>query len=177
MLVRHAEKPTGSGGPFGVTAHGLPDEESLTIRGWARAGALAALFAPVDGKVRAGLEVPRALFASDAHRKKGSRRPAQTIAELADRLGLTVDTSYQKGDVARLVAAVRTAEVSLISWQHEEIPAIVAGLGTVHPPAPATWPEDRYDVVWVLRSTDGSNWEFSQVPQQLLAGDGAEPIG
>lgn len=175
MLVRHAEKPTSSDGPFGVTAHGTRDEESLTIRGWARAGALAALFAPGGGRISFGLEVPRALFASHAG-KNGSRRPAQTITELADRLGLTVDTTYGKGDVANLVAPVMASGVSLISWPHEEIPAIVAAFGRVHPTPPVKWPDDRYDVVWVLRSTDGINWEFSQVPQQLLAGDDAAPI-
>ncbi len=43
MLVRHAEKPLGAGPPHGVTIDGTPDPESLTPRGWQRAGALVAL--------------------------------------------------------------------------------------------------------------------------------------
>ena len=49
MIIRHAEKPPDSGGPFGVTAGGEKDAESLIIQGWQRAGALACLFAPRAG--------------------------------------------------------------------------------------------------------------------------------
>jgi hypothetical protein len=63
----------------------------------------------------------------------------------------------------------------VVSWQHEEIPAIVNGLAAVHPAAPAAWPDDRYDLVWVF-TRDTTGWRFSQVPQLLLAGDRPDPI-
>jgi hypothetical protein len=40
LLVQHAEKPLGDLPPFGVTEQGVVDTESLTPRGWQRAGAL-----------------------------------------------------------------------------------------------------------------------------------------
>jgi hypothetical protein len=35
---------------------------------------------------------------------------------------------------------------------------------------PSSWPEERYDIVWVFER-DERAWSFSQVPQLLLAGD------
>ena len=49
MVIRHGEKPLRTPPPYGVTAEGRREKESLTIRGWQRAGALAAFFAPTDG--------------------------------------------------------------------------------------------------------------------------------
>src|ERR1700743_2749207 len=46
MFIRHAEKPPGVP-PYdgaGVDAKGKKDKESLTVRGWQRAGALAKFF-------------------------------------------------------------------------------------------------------------------------------------
>ena len=42
MLIRHGEKPPHAPPPHGVSAHGERDTESITVRGWQRAGALAA---------------------------------------------------------------------------------------------------------------------------------------
>ena len=42
---------------------------------------------------------------------------------------------------------------------------------------PRHWPDDRFDVVWVLdQAGDGAPWTFAQVPQRLLAGDRARAI-
>jgi broad specificity phosphatase PhoE len=46
LLLRHAEKPKGADGRHGFTPEGQEDGKSLSIRGWQRAGALAALLAP-----------------------------------------------------------------------------------------------------------------------------------
>jgi hypothetical protein len=34
MIIRHAEKPTGTGAPYGVTDAGEQDPESLIVDGW-----------------------------------------------------------------------------------------------------------------------------------------------
>src|ERR1700694_5331160 len=65
MLIRHGEKPVGSGPPFGIDSNSNPDGESLTGQGWERAGALVELFDPSVDKIRPGIVRPTSLFASD----------------------------------------------------------------------------------------------------------------
>ena len=174
MIIRHAEKPTGDGPPLGLTEDGHQDPESLTVRGWQRAGALVELFAPVPDRVRPGLYRPAAVYASDPATK--SKRPLQTVTPTADRLGLTIDPSYAKGHEAALAAELDTRHgVTLVAWEHETILDIASLLPGVTPEPPSTWPGDRFDLVWVL-TRRGAGWRFTQVPQQLLAGDSDVPI-
>jgi hypothetical protein len=56
MFIRHAEKP--GDGENGVTPDNIFDKESLTLRGWQRAGALIGLFI-AQPKMK-----PTAIFAS-----------------------------------------------------------------------------------------------------------------
>ncbi len=84
MIIRHAEKPPASGEPFGVTADGDQDVESLIIQGWQRAGALACFFAPTHGPLQdAELATPQFLFASQSKSGGGSARPVETITPVA----------------------------------------------------------------------------------------------
>ena len=181
MIVRHGEKPEGDGDPKGVTADGKHDKESLVVRGWTRAGALVGLFDPRAGDgsalpTRPGLAPPEGIFASDLG-GQCSKRPLQTVSPLADALGITPDTRFDKGQEGQLVAALANApDPVLISWQHESIGAIVAGLGQVHPQPPASWPGARFDMVYVFTRA-GAGWTFAQVPQMLLAGDAPTPFG
>lgn len=175
MIIRHAEKPAGSHPPLGIDADGNPDPHSLTVGGWTRAGALVELFAPGTGTTRPGLARPTAVYAAGGTGGEG-QRPRETVTPLAARLGLAVTTTYAKGGEAALAAEVaRRPGATLISWQHEEIPALAAAFGTVTPAPPSKWPDDRFDVVWVLTPAAGG-WTFTQTPQLLLAGDSADPI-
>jgi hypothetical protein len=171
MLIRHAEKPTGSGTPYGITADGVQSDGSLTVQGWTRAGALVELFAPAAGvSLRAGLSRPGAVYAAKPNGDK-SQRPSQTVTPVAARLGVTPHMPYAKGDEKALVAELTGLHGStLVSWQHEQIPDIVASLGSVSPTPPGQWPDDRFDVVWVFTRT-ATGWAFNQVPQLLLQGD------
>lgn len=171
LVVRHGEKPTGSGKPYGITQDGEQSAGSLTVRGWTRAGALAELFAPADGSpLRPGLLRPDAVYAAKPGSDSG-QRPAQTVSVVADRLGVPLDTRYAKGDEAALVREVGARHgVTLIGWQHEEIPALAAAFGAVTPTPPKQWPDDRFDVVWVFTRTP-TGWSFTQRPQLLLPGD------
>ena len=173
MIIRHAEKPADD--DSGVKLDGSASKHSLIVRGWQRAGALASLFDPSGGAVRSGLATPTAIYASEGG-DSDSDRPLETITPTADELGLTPDTDYSVGQEADLAAAITARSgATLVSWQHEDIPAIVAALGAVSPPPPASWPDDRFDMVWVFTRTSGG-WTFTQVPQLLLAGDSATPI-
>ena len=174
MLVRHGEKPDGPGPPYGILPSGEQDLESLSVRGWTRAGALVGLFAPPVGKPRHRLRRPTALFASDPE-GTGSKRPLQTISPLADRLGRPVrlmDIDDEDADAAAIASAMSaTPGAPLGSWQHRLLPRIAHHLGEVHPAVPKKWPEERYDVVWVFTRRGEGSWRFCQVPQLLLAGD------
>jgi hypothetical protein len=170
MIIRHAEKPSGSGAPHGIDADGKHDSHSLTVRGWMRAGALVQLFAPSVGTIRPGLARPSAIYASDSSGTEG-QRPRETVTPLAARLGLPVSTQYARGSEPELAkACVSRPGPTLICWQHGEIPAILAEFGRIRPAAPKKWPGNRFDLVWILTpSRDG--WTFTQVPQLVLDGD------
>jgi hypothetical protein len=176
MLIRHAEKPKGSSKPYGVTAHGEHSEGSLTVRGWTRAGALVELFAPSHGRVRGGLVRPTAVYAAKPD-GDASQRPSETVTPLVARLGAKLNSAYGKGDEKALAhELVGLHGATLVCWQHEEIPAIVAHLGAVHPVPSRQWPDDRFDVVWIFTRTD-DGWAYSQVPQLVLDGDRNGVIG
>src|SRR3954447_10367767 len=54
IVIRHAQKPTHKPKHVGIREDGTADPESLTVRGWQHAGALAAVFAgPGLGKADA----------------------------------------------------------------------------------------------------------------------------
>ena len=107
-LIRHAEKPAGDGPPHGVSVQGIPDGDSLTPRGWQRAGALVRRFAPLRDAPRSdGLTTPTHLFASLPGRNIGSSRSLETLTPLAAALRLTVDVRFRKDELAALADAVR----------------------------------------------------------------------
>jgi hypothetical protein len=109
----------------------------------------------------------------------GSRRPMETVSELAHRLGLgDPDTSFTKGQEQALADKLKGLDgVTLVCWQHEAIPDIAARLAGLGVKIPSPWPGDRFDVVWRLRRTGGGTaWSFDQCCPQLLSGDPASPI-
>jgi hypothetical protein len=183
MIIRHAEKPDHSGTQHGIDEHGGKDKESLTVPGWIRAGALVELFAPQEldpdsgqarnAQPRSGLARPTVLFAADPT-TGGSKRPFQTITPLAQRLDFDLEndgTPFRKGQEEALASTLTaTSGIVLVAWEHEAIPTIASHLGAVTPAPPESWPDERFDLVWVFtRQPDG--WTFTQVPQLLLAGD------
>jgi broad specificity phosphatase PhoE len=180
IVIRHAQKPSAKPHRRGVREDGTNDHESLTVQGWQHAGSLAAIFAG-PGPLEHGLNRPDVIFAADIGKKrvKGaggkkvtvgshSRRPLQTVAAMAERVGLTPVTSYTKGEEAELVQDVLGRNDSvLICWQHEDIPTIgnrIIGDATTVPQA---WPENRYDLIWIFdRTTKG--WRFTELSQARL---------
>jgi broad specificity phosphatase PhoE len=167
MVIRHAEKPNGEPG---LMPDGTENPRALTATGWRRAEALVGFFArPSDPAIA----VPGTIYASTSK----SLRPQQTVAPLAADLGLAVLT-FEKGAEDELVrAAVHAGGAVLIAWQHEAIPEIARLIRGGTRGVPERWPGDRFDLVWVFDRQDGDTWSFSQVPQQLMPGDIATPIG
>jgi hypothetical protein len=179
MVMRHAEKPAKDGAPYGVTLEGDRNKESLQPRGWQRAGALANLFAPTNGKIQnALLAKPHFLYASKPLRRKGSRRPIETITPLAEKLAIRINSNYERSDVEGVMDEVFSCHgIVLMCWQREYIPQIASYTLGTQKGVPQLWPEDRFDMIWVfdldLRS---GSYKFRQIPQRLLMGDWATPI-
>ena len=179
-IIRHGEKPAEPApkraAHRGVDFHGNQNEHSLLPRGWQRSGALAALFDPSQGSLRAGLQVPRMLVSPSYgdSSKTALHRTHQTIKGISERLGIAIATDFTKGDEPQLAAAVTKSGPGavLICWDHAHIPALATALplvrGTV---IPQTWPDDRYDVIWAFTLATDDEYSFGQVPQLLLSGD------
>lgn len=175
MIIRYAEKPSGS--TPGFDARGNPDPSSLTEVGWNRAHRLVDLFDPADGRLRAGLARPEAIYAAGANSNGEGKRTRETVTPLADKLGIPLDTSFGKGDEKALVDRVTAqAGPTLIAWQHGGIPLIARSFPAVTPTPPSRWPDDRFDVIWTFTKTpDG--WHFAQLAEHVLPQDQAAVIG
>ncbi|MEK6283673.1 MAG: hypothetical protein AABN95_25240 [Acidobacteriota bacterium] len=179
MVMRHAEKPATDFTPYGVSLEGAREKESLSVRGWQRAGALANFFAPTNGRFQdSAIAEPHFLYASKPIKRKGSKRPLQTIMPLAERLAIRINSNFPRFDFeGMLEEAFLCKGVVLISWQREYIPQIAGHILSKKTPAPQDWPEDRFDLVWVFdRDPSSDRYSFNQVPQRLLMGDWATPI-
>ena len=151
-IIRHAEKPL-KPPSSGVDFEGGQNEHSLLPRGWQRSGALAALFHPDFGPMRAGLRTPTVLVApSWGHPGKTvAHRSYQTIQGLGEQLGLPVACQFAQGQEQQLASSlVRSySGVVLVCWEHNHIPVIASSLPVVSGTAiPRKWPDDRYDVIW-----------------------------
>jgi hypothetical protein len=181
-IIRHGEKPEeptlglAVSARRGVDFHGNQNEHSLLPRGWQRSGALAALFDPSQGPLRAGLRVPRMLISPSYgdSAKTAEHRTHQTIRGISDRLGIAIAADFAKGHEGQLAAELTKSGpgAALICWDHNHIPALASALPLVHGTViPKTWPEDRFDVIWAFTLVTDDEYSFAQVPQLLLSGD------
>jgi hypothetical protein len=175
ILIRHGEKPGDDGPPRGVNRHGEQDEHSLSVRGWTRAGALAAVLAHSPNPSHPSLATPGRVFATRATSSYRSKREHDTAAPTALRLGLPIGQDWEHGDEAGLAGAV-TSEPSaaLVVWHHGRMVDLVRSFPLSNPDdVPAAWPEDRFDLYWILRREPGPalSYRFSTAPQLLLDGD------
>jgi broad specificity phosphatase PhoE len=178
MVIRHGEKPSNDEAVYGVTVEGEREKESLTVRGWQRAGALAHFFAPSHGShSHPSLAQPHLLYASKPTRREGSRRPMETVIPLAEKLGMRINTNFRKAEARDMVEeAFLVPGTVLICWQHEYIPQIANHILGNNTTAPQDWPDDRFDLVWVFDQEPASGrYSFTQVPQNLLMGDWPTP--
>jgi hypothetical protein len=152
------------------------------VQGWQRAGALATFFDPSCGPLQdPHLATPQFIYASKAvpHTGSDSLRPQETVTPLINKLDLDpscINFSFQKGQ-EDLVAesALARPGVVLICWEHKNLIAIVQGILRNQPETqgiPRKWPGSHYDLVWIFHwNASTSMYDFSQIPQLLLAGD------
>lgn len=177
MIIRHAEKPKCL--VRGVTEDGSPEPNDLAVRGWQRAGALVRFFAPTNGEfAHPGLAKPDAIYAKAATKYAPSVRAEHTVLLLARAFGKKINLKYSKGEEEGLVKAVLgMAGVVLIAWDHKTILDIAHLLASDVKTIPGSWPETRFDLVWLLDREAGAKvWRFSQIPQLLLPGEHADTI-
>ena len=166
MFIRHAEKPEKQ--EKGVTPDGEHDEHSLSVRGWTRAGALAALFA----NPQESLAKPARVIATAPSHSYKSKREHDTALPTASRLGLTIDAEQVPDDYAPLVTSlVSSLQPTLIVWHHGSIPAFIRAFPLSNEEqVPGNWPEDRFDLIWVLEP-NGDTYRWREIEQGLLHGD------
>jgi hypothetical protein len=180
LIIRHAEKPD-TQGDVGVDASGAANHSSLTPRGWQRAGVWAELFAPSLGQ-QSLLPTPQIVFASmpQSHAAVAageggspSSRPLETISPLASKLAIKVNLRFDEGSEAALAAAVaQTAGVTLVCWQHQDIPKITKALAPDVQNVPSKWPSDCFNAVFRFDRPDpASPWTFQQIVPVMLQGD------
>jgi hypothetical protein len=182
FIIRHGEKPE-TPPPYGTDVDGNQSPHSLLPRGWQRAGALATLFAPPGGNLRTGIATPNELLSPDygGRAKTAKHRTYQTLSALNELVGIEIESTHSEGDEANLgraLAATRSG-ITLVCWEHKAIPTIANNIGPVAPGTiiPQKWPGERFDLVWSFTlNTDTETYVFNQLPQLLLAGDGAMTI-
>ena len=190
FIIRHGEKPpapnpSSTAPTIGIDVDGNPDSSSLTPLGWQRAGALATLFSPYGGQLRAGVLTPTELFSPSYPKGAPGHRTHDTIFPLSQLLPSVTfdDTTYAEGDekwLAKAVAA-QTTGVTLICWEHSHIPTIanhIVGKAN-ESEIPQKWPGDRFDVIWAFTPSSSGGYSFTQLPQMLLFGDSTSviPVG
>lgn len=168
MFIRHAEKPEKD--QKGVTLDGEHDEHSLSVRGWTRAGALAALFA--NASSRTPLAQPGRIIATAPSHSYKSKREHDTALPTANRLGISIDGREVPDDYAPMIDDLeKSRQPTLIVWHHGSIPAFVRSFPLTNPEqVPGEWPEDRFDLIWVLIPS-GEDYAWRQIEQDLLHGD------
>jgi broad specificity phosphatase PhoE len=175
MIIRHAEKHQHGIHDRGVTEDGRPAHHELTVRGWQRAAALVNFFVPHNAHPKESpIQTPRSIFASNATKESPSMRAMHTVGPLAEALGISVNHHYAEDQEAALAATVASAPSPvLIAWHHGHIAKLAKEIAGAHIGCPGRWPDDRFDVVWILERHDAhaSAWGFSQVAQCLLPGD------
>jgi hypothetical protein len=185
-MIRHGEKPTRSllgllrirraGRQLGVDVNGSHNSHSLVPRGWQRAGALAAVFAPAAAS-SAGLRTPTALYAPSygGVRDTTDHRTFQTIQVLSERIGVSIRSPLPLGKESAVAAAVLAGgdDVVMLCWEHKRLLDIARALPAVESTIiPAAWPDDRFDVVWTFAlDAAAGRYVFGQIPQRLLRGD------
>ena len=175
MFVRHGEKPSDDGPPHGVNVHGEHDPHALSVRGWTRAGALAAIFAHAPSAAHPGIVQPGRVIATQASDEAKSRREVDTARPTADRLSITLEDGHSHGEEKQVAAEILAKpDSTLVVWHHGTIAKLVAAFPVSNASdVPDHWPEERFDLIWVLTREPGDqlSYRFSVVPQGLLTGD------
>lgn len=174
MFIRHGEKPSDHGAPRGINDDGEHDNHSLSVRGWMRAGALAGLLAHTPSASHPQVQPPQRIVATKPSAAAKSRRELDTADPIAKRLNLVVDSDLEHGSETTVRENILSdSRVTLVVWHHGTMGHLVRGFPITNADdVPHHWPDDRFDVIWILsRDADSPEFTFTSIDQRLLDGD------
>jgi hypothetical protein len=159
VLLRHAEKPDD------------PAALHLSERGRQRAAALPDWFATNSVVTLESGEV--LLIATQITHHDRGQRPYETLAPLAQKLQLTIQTSFPASDHKALARWVMTSpecdgKTIVICWVHESLPDLATDFGVKSVPTP--WKAHVFDRAWVIRWPK-QKAKLLDLPQRILPGD------
>ncbi|MBU6151529.1 MAG: hypothetical protein KGR25_08775 [Chloroflexi bacterium] len=178
MFVRHGEKPNDHGAPHGVNHQGEADEHSLSVRGWMRAGGLAGLLSNTPIPSHPNVQPPQRIVATGPSPDAKSHREINTANPIAQRLGLHVESDLGRGSELQVRDnLLRDPRVTLVVWHHGELARLVHAFPISNAEdVPERWPEERFDLFWILRrNPTDTTFSFTVTNQALLEGDVTSP--
>ena len=149
LLLRHGEEPTVQPNP------------DLSSDGQKRAERLAKFIPKEFGK-------PGSIFAASP--SSSSVRCYLTTRPLAAALNVTVDATFKSEDYAPLAfkllgdPALRN-ELVVVCWTHNELPSLAAYLNVRRRDFPVRWPDEAYDLLFVLTYGSGTRPTVKAVTQ------------
>ncbi len=159
ILFRHAEKPDD------------PAAVHLSPRGEERARALVSLLGR-SSTLTSNAPIA-ALYATRVTKHDHSQRTGETLAPLAQELGLPVQAPYETEFCSLLARDILAnadyrGKTVVICWTHHNIADLAASLGVK--PKPAQWKDKTFDRLWIIKPTARSA-ELQDLPQRLLGSD------
>jgi hypothetical protein len=149
LLLRHGEEPT------------VKPNLDLSSNGQKRAERLAKFIPKEFGK-------PGAIFAASP--SSSSVRCYLTMRPLAASLSATIDASFKGEDYAPLAFKlvgdpILRNELIVVCWTHNELPSLAAYLNVRRSDFPTRWPDDAYNLLFVLTYKRGSRPTVKAITQ------------
>jgi len=135
-----------------------PNGDNLSPAGYERAQCLRGVFGTTP---KQPFQTPLKIYAQGATAQgcpQSSVRMQETVAPLANDLGLVVEKNICRDNYKNLVKAIDALPAStqpvIVCWQGETIPNIATELGVSKPPI---YGDNEYDAVWVIDRTSPGN--------------------
>ena len=158
FIIRHAEKP--------------PVGSDLSPQGAQRAAGMPAFFENTPQLKQFG--TPVAIYAMEAKSTDSSNRPVETVTPLANALGVPINSSFTKLQIAPMVSQIMNNRLYnnktvLICWEHDMIPLIASDLGATS--APQVWNGTIFNQVWILTYTGNMVTSFNILQEKILPSD------
>jgi len=102
-----------------------------------------------------------------------SKRERDTAEPTAARLGIEIEDGFTHKDAADAARSILAdTRDTMVVWHHGSLPELLSHFPVSNATdIPAQWPEDRFDLVWILTADDNGKFTFSSEPQDLLSDD------